>query len=1322
MLVDKQRTTNRRVRLSPRQRLIWLETQMLLPQPVNIELYYLSVEGPIDVAALREAFRRLCLRHDALRARLSAGRDEDGLPELAFDDEPAASLEHKAIGPGELRTHLGILTRAPFALGEVLVRPALLSEGNALHHVVLAQSHLVTDGRSGALLFSDLEALYQEVRVGAPAPASGNRYYTYLSSLPATPDAAAAEFWRARLGGRPPLVRFYGQAPLPVRGIVARTTRSIEEPVGAGLLERRTGFAPSIVFASVTAATVRRVAGDSLVALGVPVLNRTTDHMLDAGLFMEVVPNRLEVADELSFGDIARALGVEAAAVRPYRSYTVTTVESGHEITLNYYPPALDYFAGFGAHITFTSALQVQDAVTPLFGALDAGHGVMIYVFSTSAGRPCEVAFDFDLGRWADKTLHERFAGHFMAMLHAFVDNPERPVGAVDILTAAERAQTVADANKWQSFPARLPDVVEMLRETAARRPDHTAVVFENRRLSYRQLIARIEAIATGLVRHGITTGSLVAIRMGRSEDVVIAMLAVLHAGGTYIPLDPVHPEYRLRAIIDDAAPALLVTDGSTAIIDPARAVAFDDLAAEPLRPTVMPPPGEIAYIIFTSGSTGQPKGVRVRRHSLSALLLAMRERPGLVPSDRLLSVTTVAFDIAALELFLPLIAGATVHIAPYAAGLDGAELARRMEDAQITVLQGTPATFRVLLGAGWRGRGIKVLCGGESMPDDLARRLIESCGEVWNMYGPTETTIWSSVERIDHPHLPVTIGRPIRGTRFSVRTTLGALTPLGTLGELNISGHGVADGYHDRPELTAQKFVADATGETRYRTGDTVRQLPDGRFAYIGRTDFQVKVRGFRIELGEIEACIGQVSGVEKAAVITFTDASRETALAAYYVGDPRAETQRAIETHIARHLPAYMRPSLLIHLEAMPLTSNGKTDRKALPAPDVAAALSTADETFENDLQIAVAAIWKRLLGARRIGPDTSFFEAGGHSLLALNLVCEVERVTGTKLDLGIVFAAPTLREMTERIRVGFEVSSGTTMVPLQNKGDGAPLFCICGIETYRPFARALGEECPVYAIYVEDEKIFLEQAAAGLTNDISIAKLAQSYAKAILRAQSEGPYQLAGVSLGGLLALEIARILEASGHEVAIVVMFDTVRRDGRRIAWPAFAADKARELLTVGPGKILPNLMRRLRVLTLRTRLRRVSTESELIALREIAFIKAMEAYHGVCDVLCPVLLIKAADHDATWGGGYLFADDYGWGAALGKPVRVIEIPGDHLGILKPPCVEELARHVRAELRAKRIARHDDSIIADTDVVSNSGQHGRRGSSPIPRPLY
>jgi amino acid adenylation domain-containing protein len=1308
MLSDKPQTTNRRVRLSSRQRLIWLETQMSPWLPVNIELYYLSVEGTLDCAALQEAFRRLCLRHDALRARLAACEDHDGLPELAFDEEPAASLEHEAIGPGELRTHLAALTRAPFAAGEVLVRPALFSEGRALHHVVLVQSHLVADGRSGAVLFKDLERFYLEVRARDPAPELANRFLAYLSSLPATPNAAAAAFWSARLRERPPLVRFYGQSPVPARGVVARTIRAIEELVGTALLERRTGFPPSIVLASVAAATVHRVAGDDLVALGVPVLNRAADRMDDAGLFMEVVPNRLEVADELSFADIARALGAEAGAIRPYRDHTVTTAESGHEITLNYYPPALDRFAGFPARVTFTSAVEVQDAATPLSGALDAGHGLMIYVFSTSAGRPREVAFDFNVGRWPDKTLHERFAGHFMAMLLAFVDDPERPIGAVEILTAAEHAQALADAKDWQSFPERLPDVLEMLREAAALRPDHTAVVFENRKLNYRELTHRIEAVATGLVQRGIASGSLVAIRMARSEDLLVAMLAVLHAGGTYVPLDPMHPAYRLRMILEDAAPSLLITDAageSAEIIDPARAVAFEALAAEPLSRTVMPLPGELAYIIFTSGSTGRPKGVRVYRHSLAAFLLAMRERPGLAPSDQVLSVTTVAFDIAALELFLPLVTGATVHIAPYAAGLDGAALARRIEDARITVLQGTPATFRLLVGAGWGGRGIKALCGGESLPDGLACRLIETCGEVWNMYGPTETTIWSSVERIDVASLPVTIGRPIRGTRFSVRTTLGALTPPGAPGELNIGGHGVAEGYHDRAELTFEKFVADAAGERRYRTGDAVRQLPDGRFAYIGRIDSQVKVRGFRIELGEIEACIGQVSGVEKAAVATFTDASGETALAAYYVGDPLPGTRRVIETHIAGSLPTYMRPSLLVHLEAMPLTPNGKTDRKALPAPDAAAVLSQElDETFENDLQIAVAAVWERLLGRRGIGPGANFFEAGGHSLLALRLVGEIKRVTGIQLDLATVFTAPTLREMTERICDGFE-GAPAAMVLLQEKGEGVPLFCICGIELYRPLARAMGEERPVQAIYVEEEKVFLEQAAAGRIADISIGKLAQSYAEAILRTQPAGPYQFAGVSFGGVLALETARILEASNHEVAIVVMIDTVRRDSRRIDLAAFAAAKARKLVAVGPGKMLAKLRRKI-VRRLRdpdaTYVTAAGEDAQPAErLREIAFIKAMEAHDGAGDVRCPVLLIKAADR-AMWGDGYVFAEDYGWGAALGKPVRVIEVPGDHLGILKAPHVDELARRLRAELKALE----PSSSLNLADIAANA----------------
>lgn len=711
------------VPLSPRQRLIWMENQLAPTLPVNNEVFYLSVRGPLNITALQEAFRHLCLRHDALRARLSdADRATDTPPYLEFMAEPGTALAHRMIEPGTLRTHLAALSRTPFKAGEILLRAEVMSEPNSEHHIVFVQSHLVTDGFSFSLLFQDLERFYGAVLAGNSAPAPAYHFRDHLSALASvvnSTDSGAAAFWKKRLRDVPPRIRFYGQSAQSAWGRVIRTVRPINDALGTALLARTTGFSPSEVFACVTAVAVYRVTNDTSVALGVPFFNRSRDTRDVAGLFMEVVPNRFELSAEQSFANVARALHDYAAEVRPHRGHTVSTFESGHSITLNYYLPAPNGFAGYPARTTFTTALEVLDEAKTVVAPSDAAGGLMIRTFTTPVGKPYEIAFDFDGARWPDHALHERFADHFMAVLTAFDANADQGIGAVEILSEAERAEALALPEGWHPFPQALPSVVDMVRNAAALHPAHPAVVFEDRVLCYRELMNCVDQVAAALIRRGVTAGSLVAICMARSADLVVALLAVLRAGGAYVPLDPMHPTGRLSMIVEDAAPVLLVTDGSfdsEAVIDAERLVHFAGLArTDPATPVPdFPAPGRLAYVIFTSGSTGRPKGVRVRHHGLSSFLMAMREVPGLEDRDRLLSVTTVAFDIAALELFLPLVSGATVHIAPYEATLDGAELARRMTATGITVFQATPATYRLLLGAGWRDQQVKALCGGK--------------------------------------------------------------------------------------------------------------------------------------------------------------------------------------------------------------------------------------------------------------------------------------------------------------------------------------------------------------------------------------------------------------------------------------------------------------------------------------------------------------------------------------------------------------------------------------------------------------------------------
>lgn len=1273
--------------LSRRQQLIWLENQLAPGLPVNCEVCWLTVHGALDCDTIVEAFRRLCLRHDALRARLVG---DATAPRLEFEPAPLVELLLHEIEPGSLRAQLTEFVAHPFDAGGPMLRAGAFSESENLHHVVLNQSHLITDGGSMVLLLEQLGELYEAVREGESAPEPGRQFETRLKEGD-DDDDAAVEYWDQLL--REPLTRLrpYGVEGRAVRDRVVRTRCLVTDEIADALAQRVSGVGPALSMTAVTAATLHRVSGTESVALGVPILNRVPAVADAAGLFMEVVPNRIGVTPEKTLRQLAADVERFAESARPHRGHTLSSKRGGYEVVLNFWLLEPSRFAHAAASATFTTAMEFFNAPR-VDAALDGGTGLNILVFRRPDGRVREIAFDFDSGRWPDAELHTRFADHFMAMLAAFCTDPDQPVGAVELIDKAERECALAVPKGWRPMPKELPNVLDMVQAAARGEPEAPAVSFGEVTLSYREVVDRIAAMAGALVRRGVAPGDLVAVCMQRSELLPIVLLAVHAVGGAYVPLDPMHPSSRLAMIVEDAAPRLLICDTSSdgvASIGAASVTTVEELASDGAAPlTERPPLGEVAYVIFTSGSTGRPKGVRVRHRELSTFLTAMRRRPGMTAKDRLLAVTTVAFDIAALELFLPLVAGGAVHIATYEESLQGELLAKLMTAKGISVFQATPASYRLLLGAGWRNKGVKALCGGEALPDDLAERLIEAAGEVWNMYGPTETTIWSSVEKISRQSLPVTIGRPIDGTHFSIRTVLGALTPPGAPGELNIAGDGVAEGYHGRPDLTAVAFVSNADADDdatarRYRTGDAVRVLPDGRVAYLGRIDFQLKIRGFRVEVGEIEAQIGHVAGVESVAVIPFEDSSGEIALAAYYAGDGSRATADSIRTALVECLPSYMRPSVLQHLDVMPLTPNGKTDRKALPSPDLGAVISPEDEPFAGDLERSVAAAFEATLGRRGLGPGANFFDCGGHSILVLTLLQHLERSTGVLLELGTLFVSPTVREVASRIRSN-SVATPSAWVPLQTEGDDTPLFCVCGIELYRPLAEALGSVRPVFSLYVEEEALFMESAARGDVADVSIGSLADAYVATILRNRPEGPYLLTGISFGGLLALEAARRLEDAGHVVARVVLLDTIRLESRQVRKLAYLRGKLKRILKLKPGSAFGRVWRKLT--------NQVQSDEGYVTaaganapdaarLRELAFIQAMATHDSTVRIAAPVTLVQATDW-SMWGEGVTFEPDYGWSSALGTTVETIRVTADHLGILKEPAVRAVADELRA----------------------------------------
>lgn len=590
------------------------------------------------------------------------------------------------------------------------------------------------------------------------------------------------------------------------------------------------------------------------------------------------------------------------------------------------------------------------------------------------------------------------------------------------------------------SNPAELPAGVDpnhvrvdqLISAQARRTPKATAAIFDARSLTYEQLERQCEVAATRLRGLGVARGTLVGIHLDRSLEMLVAVIAVMKAGGAYVPLAPDFPEGRLGLMVADSGLELVISEAKLRGLAPPgnyRSVDIAQLVTTQADGTGTGGDSEVeidgdadaaggsdlAYVLYTSGSTGTPKGVAVEHRNVVNFLLGMQRQPGLGPQDRLVAVTTLSFDIAGLELYLPLVTGATVIIASRDDAADGIRLRALIETQQANVLQATPTTWRLLIDAGWQGtRGFKVLCGGEPLPPDLARALLSRCAELWNLYGPTETTIWSTRFRVTDTAAPILIGKAIEHTRVYVLDRAGRPAPIGVPGELYIAGAGVARGYLNRPGLTDERFLADPIaaqpGARMYRTGDLGRYLPDGNLEFRQRLDNQVKIRGFRVELGDIEAAMESHPAVKQAIAKSFEFGPGDTRLVGYLLphGDAPATTE--LLDHLRACLPAYMVPQHLATVSGFPLTPNGKVDRKQLPMPEADELLQDVHLDPATPTEQFLVDEFREMLGVERVSADASFFDLGGHSVLAMRLVSRLRQQRHPDITLRMLFDCPT------------------------------------------------------------------------------------------------------------------------------------------------------------------------------------------------------------------------------------------------------------------------------------------------------------------------
>ncbi len=739
------------------------------------------------------------------------------------------------------------------------------------------------------------------------------------------------------------------------------------------------------------------------------------------GLLVNTLPVRLRVSRDEALVAWMHRLQVEQAEARRYDFAPLVEIQRWSRVQ----PPArlFDTLFVFENH-SRDAAAETRDGLEILEPSWHERTEYPLTIVAVPFPRlSFRVSYAPDL---FDPATARRLLGHLRHVLDQVVADPDRRVGELEVLTPAERHQLVVEANATDA-PVPPVRVEELVAAQAARTPDATAVLDAEGSLTYAEVMAGADALAARLRAGGVGPGAVVGVCLERSRRLPVALLGVLRCGAAYLPLDPAFPPARLALLLDDAAAAAVVSEAGLVPRLPAQVpvVVVDEAtpASAGTAPPLPPPgPDDVAYVIYTSGSTGRPKGVEVTHRGVVNFVLSMAAEPGLGPDDVVAATTTVSFDIAVLELFGPLVVGARVVVLSREVASDGAALATHLVRYGVTVAQGAPVSWRLLLDAGFCPRPpLKVLCGGEALPPDLARRLVGGGAEVWNLYGPTETTVWSTCQRVVPAAGPVPIGRPIANTRVYVLDEGGRPVPVGVAGELVIAGAGVARGYRRRPELTAARFVADpfVPGERAYRSGDRARWRADGALEFLGRVDHQIKLRGMRIEPGEVEAALTAHPGVAEAAVLARTDGP-EARLVAYVVGaggpPPPAEE---LHRHLAGCLPQPMVPAAFVALDALPRTPAGKVARAALPEPGSARPLAAASYVApRTPTEAALAQVWAEVLGVERVGVEDNFFELGGHSLLATRVVARVREAFDLELSLRALFEAPTVAALAARV----------------------------------------------------------------------------------------------------------------------------------------------------------------------------------------------------------------------------------------------------------------------------------------------------------------
>ena len=1143
--------------------------------PVSLRLF-----GSLNVTALEMAVREIVRRHEVLRTSFKLVNDAPvqaiasdttiAIPviDLQHLPEPEQSEQVKqlAIAESQQAFDLSVAT---------LLRVTLLRLSETSHVLLIAMHHIISDGWSMGVFIDELSELYRSFCAGESAhlPSLPIQYADFAcwqrQWLSGDVLQKQLNFWKELLAAAPPLLELPTDRPRP--SIQTFAGSFVEFPLDRGLsqqLNRLSQQSSATLFMTMFAAfatLLSRYSGQDDIVIGSPIANRNRSEVEPLiGFFVNTLALRVKLQENPTFCELLELVKEMTLGAYEHQDlpFEKLVEELQPERSLSYSPL---FQVMFEMENTPSGKLELPGLqIEPLeLENINAKFDLTLSIQSLESGLVCGWEYKTDL---FDRSTIERLAVNFQTLLTSIVANPQQQVNRLPLLSAIEQQQLVEEWNQTQTDYPLDKCFPQLFEAQVVKTPDAIAVSFGDRHLTYQQLNIRANQWARHLVELGVGAETIVALVSDRDPDFLTAMLAVFKAGGAYLPLNPHHPAERIQQVLSQSQVSLILTSSSwtsmlaaiaNSLNNSPQLIDFHQLNTEYYSSENLPvrcSSSNLAYVIYTSGSTGKPKGAMLEHQGMLNHLYAKVKDLGLTTHDIVAQTAAQTFDISIWQFLIPLLVGARVEIVSTETAADPAQLLSFVEHQHISILEIVPSLLRAIL------QNIELsttppqlalrwlLLTGETLPPQLCREWLKYYPHIptINAYGPTECSDDVTHYPIDRaPALEILnlpIGRPVANTQLFILDNQLQPVPIGVAGELYVGGTGVGRGYLGDPVLTQQAFIANpftsTTSARLYKTGDKARYLPDGNIEFLGRIDYQVKIRGFRIELGEIEAVLTQHPDIQAVTVIDREDKPGNRYLAAYIVSN-QALTTSYLRDFLNHKLPDYMVPGAFVFLDRIPLTPNGKVDRKALPVPD----LGTSD-TFvppSDALELQLMQIWEEVLHVSPIGVRDNFFNLGGHSLLAVSLMARIQQQFGKKLSLATLFQGATIAHLAQIIRSTTPDSPFlSTLMPLHPDGTKPPLFFVHPgggtVLSYLELARNLDPDQPVYGL----ESLDLDEEQ---TLHNKVEDMAAYYIQVMQTIQTQGPYQIGGWSFGGLVAFEIAQQLQAQGQSVSTVVLLDT-----------------------------------------------------------------------------------------------------------------------------------------------------------------------------------